>query len=253
MELRGQIARPLVVLPTYNEAANITTMLERIADAVPSASVLIVDDASPDGTADEAERAASRLPIPVTVMRRSGKLGLGTAYRAGFQWGIDHGHDAVIQMDSDFQHDPAAVPALIGALDGGADMAIGSRYVEGGSIPPTWPWYRRELSRWGNRYASTVLALHVQDTTAGFRAHRASFLAEIDLASIDTDGYGFQVQLTYRARRTGGVIVEVPIAFGERLHGESKMSGRIIVEAFFMATRIGIRDRLRSREPRRAA
>src|SRR5205814_300431 len=131
------------------------------------------DDGSPDGTADVAASTACSLPIDVVVMRRERKLGLGTAYRAGFRWGLDHGHDALVQMDSDFQHDPAAIPSLIAALDDGADMAIGSRYVAGGSIPPTWPWYRRHLSRWGNRYASGLLGLRVHDATAGFRAHRS--------------------------------------------------------------------------------
>ena len=240
------VARPLVVLPTYNEASNVAEMLRRI-DAVVRADVLVVDDGSPDGTADVAEGLASELSVNVQVMRRDRKLGLGTAYRAGFRWGMDHGHDALVQMDSDFQHDPAAVPALLAALDAGADMAIGSRYVTGGSIPASWPWYRRELSRWGNRYASGLLRLGVRDATAGFRAHRASFLERLDLESIDTDGYGFQVQLTHRARQAGGSIVEVPIHFGERTRGESKMSGRIIAEAFVMATRTGIRDRMARR------
>ncbi len=240
----GAIESPLIVIPTYNEAANIGEMLRRLSASVPAGAVLVVDDGSPDGTAAVAESAARSLPIPVHLLRRAKKLGLGTAYREGFRWGLERGHDALVQMDSDFQHDPTAVPLLLGALDRGADMAIGSRYVEGGSIPASWPRYRRELSRWGNRYASTVLQLRVHDATAGFRAHRASFLSRLDLESIDTDGYGFQVQLTHRARRAGGVIVEVPIQFGERTRGESKMSGRIIVEAFAMATKTAIRDRV---------
>lgn len=243
------VDRPLVVLPTYNEAANIAEMLQRITAALPMASVLVVDDGSPDGTARVAETAAQSLPINVVVLRRERKLGLGTAYRAGFRWGLDHGHDALVQMDSDFQHDPEAIPSLLAALDRGADMAIGSRYVTGGSIPATWPWHRRELSRWGNRYASTLLNLGIHDATAGFRAHRSSFIRTIDLDAIDTDGYGFQVQLTYRARKAGGVIAEVPIKFGERVRGDSKMSGRIILEAFIMATRIGLRDRWRHQQP----
>jgi hypothetical protein len=140
---------------------------------------------------------------------------------------------------------------LLAALDRGADMAIGSRYVAGGSIPPTWPWRRRTLSRWGNRYASALLHLGVHDATAGFRAHRSSFIHTIDLDAIDTDGYGFQVQLTYRARKAAGVITEVPISFGERIRGDSKMSGRIILEAFLMATRLGLRDRVRRELPTR--
>lgn len=237
---------PLVVLPTYNEAANIAEMLYAVAVVLPAASVLVVDDGSPDGTADVVEATAAVLPVRVDVLRREGKLGLGTAYRSGFEWGLARGHDALVQMDSDFQHDPSALPSLLAALDAGADMAIGSRYVAGGSIPTTWPWYRRELSRWGNRYASLMLRLGVHDATAGYRAHRSSFLERLDLGSIGTDGYGFQVQLTHRARRAGGTIVEVPIHFGERTRGESKMSGRIILEAFAMATKIGLKERLRS-------
>lgn len=194
------VERPLVVLPTYNEAANIAEMLERISTALPA---------------------------------------MGTRARPR----------ALVQMDSDFQHDPDAIPSLLAALERGADMAIGSRYVEGGSIPTTWPWFRQTLSRWGNRYASALLRLGVHDATAGFRAHRAAFIHTIDLDSIDTDGYGFQVQLTYRARRAGGVIAEVPIAFGERVRGDSKMSGRIILEAFIMATRLGLSDRVRRELP----
>jgi dolichol-phosphate mannosyltransferase len=251
MESPRPVLRPLVVLPTYNEAENISEILTRIADALPDGSVLVVDDASPEGTADVATRATTSLPIAVDVLRRESKLGLGHAYRAGFRWGLQHGHDALVQMDSDFQHDPASLPSLIASVDHGADMAIGSRYVAGGSIPPTWPWYRRQLSRWGNRYASALLRLGVHDATGGFRAHRASFLETLDLDSIETAGYGFQVQLTYKARRAGGVIKEVPIDFGERKRGESKMSGRIILEAFVMATTVGVKDLFGRRSRRR--
>ena len=240
-----EVARPLVVLPTYNEAANIEEMLQRVVTVLPSATILVVDDGSPDRTADIADQCGAKIGDGrVHVLRRATKSGLGTAYREGFRWGIEAGHDALIQMDADFQHDPASLPELIAPLAQGADMVIGSRYTAGGSIPETWPWHRRQLSRWGNRYASGVLGLGVRDATAGFRAHRTDAIARLDLDAIRADGYGFQVEITYRTRQAGGVIVEVPIQFGERLRGESKMSGRIIAEAFVMVTRWGLRDRL---------
>ncbi|MEY2449603.1 MAG: dolichol-phosphate mannosyltransferase [Acidimicrobiaceae bacterium] len=242
------VSRPLVVIPTYNEASNIGEMVRRVAAIVPTATVLVVDDGSPDGTADVvtsvgAETGGDR----VHVLRRAGKLGLGTAYRAGFRWGLERGHDALVQMDADFQHDPKSVPALLAALDRGADMVIGSRYVPGGSIPDSWPWRRKQLSRWGNRYVSAVLGLDVRDATAGFRAHRSDAIARLDLDAIRADGYGFQIELTYRTRQAGGTIDEVPIQFGERVSGESKMSGRIIAEAFRMVTVWGVVDRLSRR------
>jgi dolichol-phosphate mannosyltransferase len=239
------INRPLVMLPTYNEAGNIAAMIERIGSILPGAGVVVVDDASPDGTAEVAEAAGARLGGDrVSVLRRPGKEGLGSAYKAGFQWGLDRGYDALIQMDSDFQHDPASLPDLIDALDSGAEMAIGSRYVAGGSLPANWGWRRRALSRWGNRYAGLMLGLEVSDATGGFRAIRASFLQRLDLEAIRADGYGFQIELTYRARRAGGTVREVPIQFGERAVGESKMSGGIILEAFLVVTWWGLRDRI---------
>jgi dolichol-phosphate mannosyltransferase len=243
------ISRPLVVLPTYNEGENIAEMIARVGSALPSASLLVVDDTSPDGTADIAVAAGIRLGGDrVAVMRRGAKSGLGSAYRAGFRWGLERGHDALVQMDSDFQHDPASLPDLIGPLSDGADVVIGSRYVSGGSIPEHWPWYRRNLSRWGNRYASAMLGLGVADTTAGFRAHRADLVARLDLDAIRADGYGFQIEMTYRARLLGGSIVEVPIQFGDRQHGQSKMSGQIVAEALALVTWWGVRDRVR-RQP----
>ena len=240
-----EVCRPLVVLPTYNEAENIAAVIERVGAAVPSATLLVVDDGSPDGTADLAVAAGVELGGDrVQVLRRGTKSGLGTAYRAGFRWGIEHGHDALIQMDSDFQHDPDSLPDLIAPLNAGADVVIGSRYVSGGSIPDHWPWYRRHLSRWGNRYASAMLGIGVRDITAGFRAYSAEFVAGLDLDAIRADGYGFQVEMTYQTRLAGGTIVEVPIQFGERHHGESKMSVHIVAEAMALVTWWGIRDRL---------
>ena len=250
--MQAPISRPLVVLPTYNEAENIAAVIERVGVAVPSATLLVVDDGSPDGTADLAVEAGAELGGDrVEVLRRRAKSGLGTAYRAGFRWGIEHGHDALIQMDSDFQHDPASLPDLIAPLDAGADVAIGSRYVPGGSLPDRWPWYRRNLSRWGNRYVSAVLDLGVHDATAGFRAHRADFVTRLDLDAIRAGGYGFQIEMTYQTRLAGGTIVEVPIQFGDRQHGASKMSGQIVAEALALVTWWGLRDRVLRRRAAR--
>ena len=233
---------PLVVLPTFNEVENIATVLERVRAAVPEADVLVVDDGSPDGTADLAEEVGGRLGA-IEVLRRPGKAGLGSAYRTGFRWGMERGHDVLVEMDADLSHDPSDLPALLAAVDHGADLTIGSRYVPGGSIPD-WSWHRRMLSRWGNRYAAGVLGLAVNDVTAGFRAYRAETLAEIDLDHVVADGYGFQIEMTYEVVRRGGRVVEVPISFTDRLRGDSKMSGRIVVEALVLVTWWALRDRV---------
>jgi dolichol-phosphate mannosyltransferase len=245
--------RPLVVIPTYQEAGNVTTVLERVRRAAPAAHILVVDDGSPDGTADLAEAAARDLG-QIDVLRRSGKQGLGSAYRAGFAWGLERGASLLLQMDADLSHDPATLPALMAPIDAGeADVVIGSRYVPGGEIPPAWGWHRKALSRWGNRYVGVVLDLGVRDATAGFRAYRADTLAKIDLASVRASGYGFQIEMAYSVQRIGGRIVEVPIVFGERTHGTSKMSGAIVVEALALVTWWGVRDRLLRRGRRAGA
>ena len=240
----------LVVLPTYQEAANVAEVLRRLRAAVPAARVLVVDDNSPDGTADLAEAAGRELG-GIDVLRRPGKAGLGSAYRAGFAQGLDAGHDTLVEMDADLSHDPAALPSLLAAVDGGADLAVGSRYVPGGSIPH-WSLRRRALSRWGNRYAAAVLGLEVHDATSGYRAYRADVLRRIDLDTVRADGYGFQIEMAYRVARLGGAIREVPIAFTDRVRGASKMSGRIIVEALVLVTWWGARDRLLARRARRS-
>jgi dolichol-phosphate mannosyltransferase len=242
-------ARPLVVLPTYNEADNIELVLRLVRDALPAATVLVVDDGSPDGTADLAEEVGAQLGGGVEVLRRPAKAGLGSAYRAGFRWGIQHGHDALIEMDSDLQHDPAALPSLLAPLGDSADLVVGSRYVPGGSTP-SWAWHRLQLSRWGNRYAGWVLGIKVRDATSGFRAYRADLMAKLDLESVRADGYGFQIEMCYETRRVGGTIAEVPIKFGERERGASKMSSRIIVEALLLVTWWGVRDRVLRRRRR---
>ena len=225
--------------------------MERLRAAVPSAHVLVVDDASPDGTADLVEKIASDVG-PVEVLRRPTKSGLGSAYRDGFRHGLDRGFDVLVEMDSDLSHDPAALSVLLGVIDDGASLALGSRYVPGGSIP-AWSWHRRALSRWGNRYAAAVLGVDIADATSGFRAYRAEILQAIDFDSVRADGYGFQIEMAYRVVRAGGTVTEVPISFTDRIRGESKMSARIILEALILVTGWGLRDRVlkfRSRMPK---
>jgi dolichol-phosphate mannosyltransferase len=234
--------RSLVVLPTYNEADNIVEVLKLVREATPSSDVLVVDDGSPDGTADLAEKWGAENG-GVQVLRRESKSGLGSAYRAGFARGLAEGYEILIEMDSDLQHDPAMLPALIHAVEDGADLAIGSRYVPGGAMP-AWRFSRRMISQIGNLYAGVVLGMAVRDATAGFRAYRDSALRAIDLPAIKADGYGFQVEMAYSVTRNGGRIVEVPITFGERLRGESKMSMRIVVEALWLVTWWAARDRI---------
>lgn len=235
--------RTLVVLPTYREAANIVTILRRVRAAAPGVDILVVDDSSPDGTAEMAKAAAAELgSIDVTV--RPEKSGLGSAYRAGFTEGIARGYELLVEMDSDLSHDPDDLPRLLREAEAGADLVIGSRYVPGGTIP-RWSWRRRALSRWGNRYAARALGMEVSDSTSGFRAYRSAAVADVDLASVRADGYGFQIEMAYRVTRNGGRIVEVPIRFVDRELGESKMSGRIIVEALALVTWWGVRNRVR--------
>lgn len=226
--------RVLVVVPTYNEAPNVERFLRAVRDALPGAGILVVDDGSPDGTADLAEAAASGLG-DVHVLRRSQKSGLGSAYRAGFAWGLDRGYEAFVEIDADFSHDPAVLPDLVAPLSEGHEVVIGSRYVPGGSIPQ-WSWSRHLLSRWGNVYASTVLGLGVSDSTAGYRVYAASLLRRLDLPSVRAEGYGFQIEMTYRSKQAGASIVEVPIRFVDRTAGDSKMSSAIVVEALILVT-----------------
>jgi dolichol-phosphate mannosyltransferase len=234
----------LVVLPTFDEAQNIDEVLRRVRAALADATILVVDDGSPDGTADIAEALAGELG-PIEVLRRPKKAGLGSAYRQGFRIGIDRGFEALVEMDSDLSHDPAALPSLLAPLDEEADigLVVGSRYIPGGSIP-RWSWHRRKLSEWGNRYASLVLGLEVRDSTSGFRAYRADAVAKIDLEHIRADGYGFQIEMAYVIARSGWRVVERPIAFVDRVRGTSKMSSHIVVEALWLVTWWALRDRV---------
>jgi dolichol-phosphate mannosyltransferase len=241
--------KPLVVLPTFNEAENIVEVLDLVRAAAPEADVLVVDDGSPDGTAELAEGWGEHHG-GVSVLRRAGKQGLGSAYRAGFAHGLEQGYGILIEMDSDLQHDPAMLPALIHAVQDGADLAIGSRYVPGGAVPG-WKLSRRIISQGGNIYAATVLGMKVRDATAGFRAYSSDALRRIELSGIKADGYGFQIEMAYTVSNNGGRIVEVPITFADRVRGTSKMSTRIVVEALLLVTWWGFRDRV-ARPLRRA-
>ena len=241
--------RVTVVVPTYNEAGNIETIVAAVRRVLPSAQVLVVDDGSPDGTADLAEQLGASLGS-VEVLRRSSKDGLGAAYRAGLRHAIEHGAEVCVQMDADLSHDPAVLPALVAIVEHGADLAIGSRYVPGG-ITLNWPRRRRWVSRWGNRYAAGVLGLAVNDATAGYRAYRTTALERMSFDSVAAEGYGFQIEMTYRLVRASGRIVEFPITFRDRTEGESKFSGSIMREAFGLVLRLWLAD-FRGRRTRRA-
>jgi dolichol-phosphate mannosyltransferase len=241
--------KTLVVLPTYNEAANIAETLRRIRASAPGeVDVLVVDDNSPDGTADLAEGVASEVG-GVEVVRRPGKAGLGSAYREGFKIGLAAGYEALVEMDADLSHDPAVLEDLLTELKGGADLVIGTRYMPGGKIPD-WPWHRRAISRGGNLYARWMLGLSARDATSGYRAYHRRALERINLTAVRADGYGFQVEMAYKVERAGGVLAEVPIEFRDRTLGRSKMSYRIVVEAFALVTWWGVTARLRARRRR---
>ena len=242
--------RTLVVLPTYDEAVNIAEVLGQVRAAAPEVDILVVDDNSPDGTADLARAAAEELG-QIDVEVRAQKDGLGNAYRHGFRIGIERGYDVLMQMDADLSHDPKALPTLLAAIDDGADAVIGSRYVPGGSIPH-WPWYRRAMSKYGNSYACAVLGMSVRDATSGYRAYRVGVLREIDVDSTRAKGYGFQIETAYRVQRAGQKLGEVPITFTDRVRGYSKMSLTVAAEELLLVTWWGLRDRvLRRNRPSR--
>jgi dolichol-phosphate mannosyltransferase len=226
----GLVTRPtpLIVIPTYNERENLPRLLDAVHAALPTAEVLIVDDNSPDGTGALADAHAAEHPH-VHVMHREGKQGLGTAYLAGFRWALAREYSHIFEMDADFSHPPDRLQALLEATET-ADFALGSRWVRGGGTEG-WPLKRRLLSRGGSLYARTVLGVGVRDLTGGFKCFRRKVLETIDLDGVQTVGYGFQIELTWRALEAGFEVVEIPITFVDRVAGKSKMSGSIVMEA----------------------
>jgi dolichol-phosphate mannosyltransferase len=238
-----------VVLPTYDEAENLPGIAAAILEALPAATLLVVDDSSPDGTGDIADGLASNEPR-IRVRHRAGKEGLGKAYLDGFQVALDGGATSLIQMDADWSHDPAMLPALLAPITADrADLVIGSRYVRGGRVLD-WGLGRRLISRLGSLFARIVLGLHASDLTGGFKAWRATTLAAIPFAGVHAGGYVFQIEMTQRATRAGARLLEVPITFRDRRVGRSKMSRRIIVEALLVVVRLRW-DELRRRRLRR--
>jgi dolichol-phosphate mannosyltransferase len=234
------VGRVLVIIPTYNERENLPVIAERLFAAVPTASLLVVDDGSPDGTGEFADELAAADPR-VHVLHRAGKGGLGGAYIAGFDWGLAAGFDVLVEMDADGSHAPEQLPALLIEL-GDADLVLGSRWVPGGTVI-NWPRRREVLSRGGNLYARMLLGMPVKDATGGYRAFRRRVLEKIDYRSVASQGYCFQVDLAWRSVQAGFRVREVPITFAERQRGESKMSGAIVREALTRTTAWGVRHR----------
>jgi dolichol-phosphate mannosyltransferase len=230
-----------VVVPTFNESETIERLVRAVLDELPPPRrVLVVDDSSPDGTGEIAARLAAKL-VDVEVLNRPGKRGLGPAYVAGFRAALDGGAHLVVQMDADLSHDPVELPKLVAAARD-ADLVIGSRYVSGGRVTD-WGAGRVAVSRWGSRYARAVLGLEINDMTSGFKCWRRAALEAVDLDSVRSQGYAFQVEMTYRAQREGLRVVEVPITFRDRRVGESKMTGAIVAEAAWRVPAMRLRPR----------
>lgn len=228
----------LVIIPTYNEAENIAWIVGEVLRHRPEVNILIADDNSPDGTGEIADKLATG-DARVHVMHREGKQGLGSAYRAGFVWGIERGYDVLCEMDADGSHRPEDLQRLLDASDAGADLVLGSRWVPGGGVV-NWPWYRRFISRGGTFYAQVMLGIPIKDATGGYRAFRRETLERLPLGEVASQGYCFQIDMARRVLEQGMTIVEVPITFVERVRGESKMSGHIVREALWRVTVWGL-------------
>lgn len=233
----------LVVIPTFNERENLPGVIERLRSAEPDVDVLVVDDSSPDGTGDVADELAAADPAGrVHVLHREGKGGLWGAYRAGFAWGLERDYRVLCEMDADGSHAPEQLRRLLDAVDAGADLVIGSRYVPGGSTV-NWPASRKILSRGGNLYISALLGTGISDITAGYRAFRRDVLETLDLEGIGKEAYLFQTEIGWKAVQEGFHVVEVPITFTEREYGESKMSGSFISDSLTAVTKWGVKHR----------
>lgn len=243
--------RTLVVIPTFNERENLPLILNRLHTARPDVHVLVVDDDSPDGTGQLADELATAQPDWIHVMHRTTKGGLGAAYLSGFGWGLSHDYSVMVEMDADGSHAPEQLHRLLDAVDAGADLAIGSRYIDGGTVR-NWPRRRKALSKTANTYSRLMLGIDVNDITAGYRAYRKEVLHTVDLSAVDSKGYCFQIDLTWRTVKNGFVVVEVPITFTERALGVSKMSGSNIREAIVKVAQWGMDGRL-DRGTRRSA
>lgn len=248
MQVPQELGRVLVIIPTYNERENLEPITTRVRTAVPAVDVLVVDDASPDGTGEIADRLATD-DEQVHVLHRTGKDGLGAAYLAGFGWALERGYDVLVEMDADGSHQPEELPALLTALVD-ADVVIGARYVPGGRVV-NWPLRREVLSRGANTYARLLLGVPLHDSTGGYRAYRATALHKIGLEGVDSRGYCFQIDLAYRAVQAGLRVVEVPITFIERERGNSKMSRDVMAEAMWRVTQWGVSGRTRAMRERR--
>ncbi len=246
----GSLGRVAVIVPTYNERENLEPIVARIRSSVDDADILIVDDNSPDGTGEVADKLAAS-DSHVHAMHRQRKSGLGSAYLAGFGWALGRGYGVLVEMDADGSHDPAELPGLLAAL-AHADLVIGSRWVPGGTVR-NWPKSREFLSRGANTYARVMLGISIRDATAGYRAYRAGTLRAARLEEVISRGYCFQIDLVLRALRGGLTVTEVPITFTERTRGASKMSKSVVAEAFWRVTQWGVAARLRGLRGRGAA
>jgi dolichol-phosphate mannosyltransferase len=246
-QLGGNCMRALVVIPTYNELGNLSPLVESILDQGNMFDILIIDDGSPDGTGLLADHLKGTYATGrIEVIHRQGKLGLATAYLAGFRYGLVKGYDLIFEMDADFSHNPQYLPQFVETMARtGADVVLGSRYVAGGGVTK-WPWYRQLISRGGSLYAGLMLGIPVKDITGGFKCFSRKVLEALDLESIQSSGYGFQIEMTYRAVKAGYRVVEMPIVFEERREGTSKMSPAIFAEALWMVAKMRAQSALKN-------